>query len=470
MSITPLLTRARVIAIGIVATLAALAYLTHETWQPWLHPPEVTAPKPAADALPPSRVLVNEKAQQNLGITAKPAVVASYWKRIQVPGIVIDRPAQSDRYVSAPLAGVVQTIHHIPGDTVRAGDKLFTLRILSETLHQTQADLFKTIQDIGLAQAQRERLLAAGDAVPRAKVIDIENQLARLEAGAKAYRQELANRGLSGDQIARIGEGRFESEIPIVAPTPAPASSRDSAGGIRPAEYRENVTPVPTFEFQELKVEAGQQVQAGQMLCLLSNHRTLAIEGRAYREETPMIEQSLKEKWTVEADFQEESSTLWPPNRRPLFIEQLASVIDPNTRTFNFLIPLDNESRTVEQDGRTKTLWRYRPGQKVLMFVNVEEIKNVFVLPAEAVTRDGAESYIFTQNVNMFDRKSVHVVLQDRQHAIIANDGSVMPGMFVAQTAATQLNRMLKSQGSTVPKGYHIHADGSLHKNADEGK
>ena len=46
----------------------------------------------------------------------------------------------------------------------------------------------------------------------------------------------------------------------------------------------------------------------------------------------------------------------------------------------------------------------------------------------------------------------------------------IVRGSFVVQNGATQLNRMAKTQSSGVPKGYHVHADGSLHKNEDEGK
>ncbi|HEX2473255.1 MAG TPA: hypothetical protein VHK01_00835, partial [Lacipirellulaceae bacterium] len=62
---------------------------------------------------------------------------------------------------------------------------------------------------------------------------------------------------------------------------------------------------------------------------------------------------------------------------------------------------------------------------------------------------------------------------------VVANDGSLptykkgqeiwtIPA--IARTAAAQLNRMTKAGTSAVPKGYHIHADGSLHKNEDERK
>ena len=113
-------------------------------------------------------------------------------------------------------------------------------------------------------------------------------------------------------------------------------------------------------------------------------------------------------------------------------------------------------------------LWRFRPGQRVRVQVRVAKLDNVFVLPAEAVTRDGAEAYLFTQNVNTFERRSVRILSQDRQHAVVANDGTLLTGTYVVQSAAAQLNRMTKSQSSGAPPGYHFHADGSLHKNSDD--
>jgi hypothetical protein len=93
----------------------------------------------------------------------------------------------------------------------------------------------------------------------------------------------------------------------------------------------------------------------------------------------------------------------------------------------------------------------------------VERLDNVFVLPAEAVAREGAEAYVFRQNGDVFDRKPVRVVYQDRDHVVVANDGSVPPGVYVARAGAAQLNRMVKAQSGTMPKGFHVHADGSVH-------
>ncbi len=459
------------LGVALVAGLATAGFFTRETWLPWFQHGKPAEPVASSNeaATPSEKVIVSEQAQRNLGLTAKPLKAQTYWKTIQVPGMVVDRPGQSDRGVVAPATGVVARVYRFPGDTVRPGDVLFTLKLLSESLYLTQTDLFKATQDITLAQAQRKRLAASAGAIPEARIIEVDNQITRLEVAVKAYRQELLNRGFGPDMIDGVTGGKFVNEMAIVVP-PANADARSTPSSLSmPVSGGPSGTP-PTFEVQELKVDLGQQVQAGQTLCLIANHQRLAIEGRAFRDETPLLEKSVREKWPVEVDFQEDPAAGWAEVKQTFPIRHMANTIDPVNRTFAFRMPLENESRVVEDGGRTQTLWRFRPGQKVRLLVRVEKLDNVFVLPADAVSREGPEAFVFTQNVNTFERKPVHVLLQDRQHVVVANDGSLIAGAFVVQSAAAQLSRMVKAGASGVPKGFHIHADGSLHKNEDEGK
>lgn len=461
-----------VMAALIAGLLAITGYFTRNRWLPLFghDRPGVAADVPTQGtepANPSAKILLSDQAIANLGLKAKAVQPQSYWKTIQVPGMVVDRPGLSDRNIVAPVTGVIAKVNHLPSDTVRPGEVLFTIRLLSESLHQTQSDLFKAAQDIKLAQAQRERLGAAGEAIPGARLIEVDNQILRLQVAVKTSYQELMNHSFTQDQVDRVAEGKFVNEIAVHVPDRHVKGrsliANQAVGGI-------TKVPLPTFEVQELKVELGQQVQAGQTLCLLSNHQMLAIEGRAFRDETPLLERSVKEGWLVDVDFQEAASGGWPPLEQTFQIRHLANTIDPVNRTFAFLVPLENESKVVQLNDKSQMLWRFRPGHKVRLLVRVEKIDNVFVLPAEAIARDGAEAFVFTQNVNTFERKPVLVISQDRQHAVVANDGSLLPGTFVVQNTSAQLNRMAKSQSNSVPKGYHVHADGSLHKNEDEGK
>lgn len=449
----------RLLPTVLVIGLIAVGYITRAAWLPWVM---TIKPSDAAsshhEAAPVTdKVLLSDQAIANLGIKSLPLAAGTFWKSITVPGIIVDRPGQSDRGVVSPVMGVIQTVHRFPGESVAPGEPLFTIRVLSETLHQTQSELFKTAQGIKLAQVQKDRLVQAGNAIPESRLLEIDQQLARLEISARAARAELGTRGFTPEQIEGITEGKFVKEMEIVVP-PLVATNAVQSGTQK------------LYEVQELKAELGQQVQAGQTLCTLANHRILAIEGRAFRDETPFLERAVKEGWPVEVDFQEPEGTGWPPNKQVFHIQHLANTIDPVNRTFAFRIPLENESKAIQQGSASQTFWRYRPGQKVRIQVPIEKLDNVFVLPKDAIARDGLESIIFTQNVNTFLRRPVRVLLQDRQTVVIANDNTFPAGLFVAQSAATQLQRMMKSQTSGAPPGYHMHADGSIHKDGEDEK
>lgn len=214
--------------VAVLAGVAVAGYFTRDHWLPLLLPPK-PAERVESDGeavAPTGKVIVNEQAQVNLGLTAKPLKAQTFWKTIPVPGMVVDRPGQSDRGVVAPASGVVSKLNRFPGDTVQPGDVLFTLKLLSETLFLTQTDLFKSTQDIALAQAQRKRLTASAGAIPEARLIEVDNQITRLEVALKAYRQELLNRGFAPDMIDGVAGGKYVNEIAIVVPPVPPTPGR----------------------------------------------------------------------------------------------------------------------------------------------------------------------------------------------------------------------------------------------------
>jgi multidrug resistance efflux pump len=456
--------------VALLGGVVTVGFFTRDMWHPWVFPASPIDNAESKSGVPgaePQQVKLTPQAQENLRLVVKPLKVDAFWRTVQVPGMVVDRPAYSDRGIVAPVTAVVKKVHYFPGDTVKPGDTLFTLLLLSETLHLTQSELFKTSKEIEIVTDQKTRLsrIASSGAVPETRMIEIDYQLSRLTVSAQAYRQDLLVRGLTKDQIDGVTKGDYVSEIEVKTPHQRKPDSKLLAGLLaKRLAIRADVAE-PTFEVQELKVELGQQVQAGQTLSLLSNHQLLYVEGRAFRQETPLIEKAAKEGWPVEIEFMEDGGSSWPKLEQSFTIRHIANTIDPATRTFAFFLPLVNQSSSFEKDDRTVMLWRFRPGQKVRLEVKVEKFDNVFILPADAVVREGPEAYVFRQNGDLYDRKPVRVVYQDRLHVVIANDGSIPPGLFVAQNGATQLNRALKAQSASTPSGVHVHADGSVHKN-----
>jgi membrane fusion protein, heavy metal efflux system len=389
---------------------------------------------------------LSTQARMNLSLVSKLAEPQDYWKTTEMPGVIIDRPGLSDHGISSPAVGVVTQVHAYAGDTVKAGDNLFTLKLFSEYLQDTQSNLFQATRETILLNEERQRLdqLAQSGTIATARIIEFDQRIRRQQALIESYEQDLQTRGLSDEQIQQVATGKFISTITIIVPTTA--------------------TEEPSFEVQELQVNLGYQVKAGQLLAVISDHRSLYIEGHAFKQEAPSLEQAAKSGWPLEVEFAEDDSKHWPALDQAYKIRHLSSTIDSSSRTFDFFVPLVNQSRSYEHAGQSFMAWRFRPGQRVRVRVPVEQFRDVIVLPVAAIVREGPEVYVFRQNGDLFQRLPVHVIHEDRLFVVLANDGSVQTGAYIAQGSAASLNRVLKAQSASGQQAdVHVHADGSVH-------
>lgn len=410
---------------------------------------------------------LGETARKNLNLTVKAARPTDYWRTITVPGTVLDRPGISDRGVTSPAVGVVSQIHVFPGDTVRPGQRLVTLKLFSEYLQATQTQLFKASQEVGIVRDQLDRLSSAASsgAVSGSRLIELRNELQRQQILIQASKQELLNRGLSPEQIAAVTDGNFVSSIDVLSPPPRdPETVLD--GMVKPEFQTVNYQSLTdiAYEVQSLGVELGQTVQAGEVLAKLANHQSLYIVGHTFLREAGLIERAAQNKVAVQVDFAEDSIQQWPAIDQQFQIRHLANTIDADSRTFDFFIPLQNQSRTYEMNGVTFLVWRFRPGQRTRIEIPVEQLANVFVLPSEAVVREGANAYVYRQNGDLFNQIGVHILHESLRTTVVANDGSITPGTYLAQNAASSLRRILKAQSASGEQpGMHVHADGTVH-------
>ena len=439
---------------GLIITSAiVIAYAKRDSIQAMFHGQTVPADNTTNDKQSSENTTtaiaileLSPQARKNLSLVSKLVEPQDYWETIEVPGVIIDRPGFSDRGISSPAVGVVTQVHAYAGDTVKSGDKLFTLKLFSEYLHDTQSNLYQATRETILLNEERQRLdqLAQSGTIATARIIEFDQHIRRQQALIESYEQDLQTRGLSDDQIQEVAAGKFISTITVTVPTTA--------------------TVEPSFEVQELQVNLGYQVNAGQLLSVISDHRSLYIEGHAFKQEAPSLERALKHNWSLEVEFAEDDSDHWPALGQAYQIRHLSSTIDPSSRTFDFFVPLINQSRSYEHAGQSFMVWRFRPGQRVRVRVPVEQFHDVIVVPAAAVVREGPEAYIFRQNGDFFQRLPVHVIHEDRLFVVLANDGSVQAGAYIAQGSAASLNRVLKAQSASGEQAdIHVHADGSVH-------
>jgi len=487
----------------VALVIVGVGWQTHETWNGRLSAPQADEKKPSASDNP-ERVKLSEQAQKNLRLIVKETVPSTYWKKIYLPGTVVDKPGHSDRGIPAPIAGVITSVSAVPGKTVRAGDELFRLRIVSESFQTSQMELFKSTRELEIVQKERKRLASIPvAAVPNTKFLELEYQEDRLKVLIRAHEQDLQTRQLTAAQIGDIEKGKFVTEIVIRMPErlgkhhqqsgdPLPVPSLHasaSARGVGPESSKEHPRagphpgsqtlfgsqapswnrgersgdplPVPIvqpveYEVQELKVNLGDHVPAGQMLAYLADHRYLYVEGRALKQEVKLLARAAKEGWPVEAEFTEDDDL--PGDRLSgLTIEFLGNTMDAAGLTLPVYVPFANPQREYVRQGRTYHTGNYRPGQKVLLKVAVAKVPDVFVLPNTAVVREGAEAYVFRQNGSAFDRRAVHVIMEDTDVVVIENDGSIISGNYIAHNAAAALNRALKASQAEAGGGHDHH-------------
>jgi len=450
------------------ATLATLvvAAALHRLWPPpvrdWvvaqLQPP-ATAPGSApaddhdhdhdhdshADHDDADSLTLSDQARKTIGLTEGEVTVGTFQRTISVPGMVVERKGRSRFTVIAPLTGYLTKIQVTEGAAVAADQPLFELRLTHEELVQLQADLLKTSAEVDVVRREIARLEGIGPEglIATKTILERRYEMQKLEAVLESERQALLLHGLDESQIDEIVTSRRLLHTVVVrAPARPPLLSADGRDA--------------PLLVQELLVEQGQHVNAGDTLAILVDHETLLVEGEAFEQDLPQIVAAARDGRPVSVVLETTSGQVTQIDG--LAIASVASRVDPGSRTLHFYVTLPNERITAGGDERLMS-WRHKPGQRMQIRVPVEEWADRIVLPAEAVAQDGVENYVFRANGDHFDREAVHVEHRDPRWVVIADDGALFPGDRVALSAAQQLQLAIKNKsgGGVDPHAGHSH-------------
>jgi multidrug efflux pump subunit AcrA (membrane-fusion protein) len=391
---------------------------------------------------------LSQQARNNIGLKTAPIALKEFERAIHIPGMIVERPGRSAVLVSAPLGGLVTRIYPILGEALESGQKLFDIRLTHEELVQAQSEFLKTAEELDVIAKEVARIehLAEGGAIPGKVLLERKYEQQRQEGILRAQHQALLLHALSEEQIQEILDSRkLLGSLTVTVPDAPERSAKGDSQAI--------------YQVQELNVERGQQVNAGDRLALLTNHEQLLVEGNAFERDSAALAKAIELGSKVSAVIS--SSGGEPQVVRGLDILYLSGKVDPESRSLHFYVTLPNQKlrETKNAEGHRFIYWQFRPGQRVELRVPVEVWTDRIVLPADAVAQDGAETYVFQANGDHFDRRPVHVEYRDQFSVVIANDGAVFPGDVVAISAAPQLQMALKNKsgGGIDPHAGHNH-------------
>jgi cobalt-zinc-cadmium efflux system membrane fusion protein len=388
---------------------------------------------------------LSAQALKNIGYEPFTVALRDFERSISLPGMVVERPGKTQYRVSAPLGGVVTKVHIIEGESVAAGQPLFDIRLTHEELVSAQGEFLKTIEELDVVNREIARLESLTEGVVAGSHLrDQKYDRQKLEARMRAQRQALLLHGLSDAEVDQIVSSRLLLQLlTIKAP---------------PHDEQCDCGDEHLFHVQSLPVERGQQVDAGETLCVLADHCNLYIEGTAFEQDAGQIREAAASGALVSADL------LISDRREPMVeglkILYLSDQVDRDSRAFHFYLMLPNTIALDRKEGEHRFLqWKFKPGQRVELRVPVEKWESRLVVPAEAVVSDGSETYVFQKNGSHFDRVAVHAEYRDQKSVVIAEDGLLKPNDVIAGRGAFQMNLDLKNKsgGGVDPHAGHTH-------------
>jgi len=439
--------------------LAATLWLTRDRWLPtlvdkWKGAPAVA---PKADehaghdhehgAAKTDSIAVSTTGLQNIGFQPATVGLQPFERTETIPAIVIERPGKTQIHVTAPFTGILTEIFVDEGQAVEPGAKMFEIRMSHEELVTAQQDYLKTVESLDVVDREIARLQSLGEGVIAGKrIIEQQYEKQKFEASLRAAEQALLLHGLSAEQVAEILKTRQ-----LLRSFTVRAPAQLHIGDDLPSDHY--------FHIQRLPVSPGQQIEAGQELCVLADHCELYVEGRAFEDDAQRLRQAASEGWSVTArllDSDSDGTTI--DNLQLLY---MSDHVDAESRAFRFYLPLPNELvlNQLTAGGTRFIEWRFKPGQRVELSVPVERWDEQIVLPAEAVVEEGAEKFVYRQNGNSFERVPVHVEFRDGRAAVVAQGGKLFPGDVVAGKGAYQMHLQLKNKsgGGVDPHAGHNH-------------
>jgi multidrug efflux pump subunit AcrA (membrane-fusion protein) len=386
-------------------------------------------------------IKLSPAALKNIRYKPFTVTLSDYERTVSMPGIVIERPGMSQVRVTAPMTGVVVKSNVHQGEAIQPGAALFELRLTHEDVVTAQSEILETADSLDVVQTEIDRLESVTEGViAKKRILEQKYERQKLEARLRAQRQALLLHGLSEQQIEEILETR--QLLPSVT-VHAPA-------------HEDHDTHA--YHVQSIDVQLGQQVTAGDSLCVLADHCELYIEGTAFEADTPYLRDAVEKGTPVSADIL--VSTRREQAMKGLKLLYLADQIDRESRALHFYVKLPNEIVSDRKEGSQRFLqWRYNPGQRVELSIPVESWTKRMVVPADAVVSDGAESYVYRQSGDTFVQVPVHVEHQDKKSVVLASDGAIFPGEVIASRGAFQIHLALKNKSGPAidPHAGHNH-------------
>jgi len=208
----------------------------------------------------------------------------------------------------------------------------------------------------------------------------------------------------------------------------------------------------PDWDVEDLQVQVGTHVAAGQPIAHLRDPRRLRLRIDPLGSELGLLRRAMADGVTLRAL---PLVTDTGPIFEELALEYVAPGADGDVHAYAPLSNVELARRGTERPFRS---WAVETGTRYRVLVPIESIEDAFVLPRAAVTADGPDQIVFLPHGDGgFDELPVQIAFRDEDRVVLraADNAGLEAGHAVVVAGAFELG--LAMHASEADAGHHHH-------------
>lgn len=384
---------------------------------------------------------------KDLDITVEKVEPRVHIPSVKIPGVVqVDPDRKVD--ISSPLAARILALDAPPRAAVKAGQRLALLEVTDPEVRQLQVRAVEARAELLAARTERNRthkykqaLSGRGEKVAaelERVTTDLEVQDAKVHSLKSALEAVLAALKAAG-----------------LSPSQLEALKRDGKTVARIGLYAPRLPGNPDLEVVARPVHQGQTAAPGTKLYELVALDQLLVAGEAFEADLQAVRNAAALNLSVDLVFPAEGRRV-----EDLKIFSVEGALGGQERITHFYLRLPNQVVNEKKDGGHRYLdWQHRAGSRVQILVPAGKPEPRFVLPADALVREGGRQWVFRLHGDGCDRIAVRVESMDDRQAVIPLQGGLDPGDQVVVKGALQVHLAIEAaRQKEQPGSDHGHA------------
>lgn len=375
-----------------------------------------------------------------------------YRKSFRMPGVVREIPGRSINNIAVTVSGIVAKVEAKQGESLCPGDALLEIQLTHEEAIQCQTELITLLQKQDIIRMEEQRLGSLAEGIAPKQQRELLLQKVSNDAAIESQKNLLKIHGFTEKMIEETVIGKRQTITRFVVRVPeideegiTVQTSRQHSGNDKKEHYQ---------ILEKLLVNKGDSVRTGDILCQISDLRTLQIEGKVFASNENIVNEAFLKQSPVVAIFADAVKAGVRETINHLMIARIDNFIAQETQTVSCWINLPNGKLTLSEEQANpsgvsscdeKTIqWRFKPGQRCELAIGYETIKNCFVLPPEAVASDRSNAFVFElseihEGKKVWTKRPIRILYRASDAVVVACDETIRPDMKVAKTGAEQL-------------------------------